>query len=94
MAEDADYSPGTWAGHDFSAARKAYDANAGRGYATAVATGVTATSLLPARLNTESMAPLVVMVDVTGSMGAWPGVMFGKLPYLDIEGKPVSTITP
>ena len=87
MAEDADYRPGAWSGHSFVDARAAYDANATRTYATAVATGVTAESLVPDRLVTQSTSPLVVQVDVTGSMGAWPKTIFSKLPYLDIEGK-------
>lgn len=87
MAEDADYSPGAWQGHDFDSARKAYDANAGRAYTAAATTGVRAADLVPGRIRTESMSPLVVMVDVTGSMGTWPAVIFSKLPYLDIEGR-------
>lgn len=87
MAEDANYSPGNWKGHSFVDARKAYDANATRTYTAAVTAGVTAESLVPERLVTQSTSPLVVQVDVTGSMGAWPKTIFSKLPYLDIEGK-------
>lgn len=89
MAEDSDYTPGAWSGHDFKDARSYYDSSAGRSYA-AQATAATRASkdgLVPPRLTTGSMSPLVVMVDVTGSMGAWPATMFSKLPYLDIEGK-------
>ena len=87
MAETSDYDPGPWRGHDFGAARSAYADHAGRSYADASAKGVSASTLVPAVLNTNSPAPLVVVCDVTGSMGTWPGVIFSKLPYLDIEGK-------
>jgi len=87
MAEDADFSPGAWKGHDFASAREFYADHAGRSYAEANAKGVEATSLVPSSLTTQSTSPLVVMVDVTGSMTTWPAVIFSKLPYLDIEGK-------
>jgi hypothetical protein len=87
MAETADYDPGGWKGHDFTAARKSYDAHAGRSYADATARGVTAADLVPATLTTDSPSPLVVVCDVTGSMDEWPKTIFSKLPYLDIEGK-------
>ena len=87
MAETADYNPGNWKGHSFADARAAYDANATRTYTAAVSSGVAASSLVPDRLVTQSTSPLVVQVDVTGSMGAWPRTIFSKLPYLDIEGK-------
>lgn len=87
MAETADYTPGAWSGHDFSSARKAYDVHVGRSYADATTAGKTATDLVPAKLTTNSPAPLIILCDVTGSMGEWPAVIFSKLPYLDIEGK-------
>lgn len=87
MAEDNDYKPGAWSGHSFADAKAAYTVSAPHTYAAAVATGVKAESLVPARLTTQSTSPLVVQVDVTGSMGAWPATIFSKLPYLDIEGK-------
>lgn len=87
MAEDADYNPGDWAGHDFKSARAFYDDHAGRSYKDASAKGTTAASLVSDKLTTQSFAPLVVQVDVTGSMGEWPKIMFSKLPYLDLEGK-------
>lgn len=87
MAETADYDPGDWKGHDFTAARKSYDAHAGRSYADATAKGLVASDLVPTGLSTKSSAPLTVLCDVTGSMGEWPAVIFSKLPYLDIEGK-------
>lgn len=87
MAETADYDPGGWKGHDFTAARKSYDAHAGRSYADASAKGIEGPNLVPGSLLTNSPSPLVVVCDVTGSMGQWPAVIFSKLPYLDIEGK-------
>lgn len=89
MAEDSDYTPGAWKGHDFKEAKSYYDSSAGRSYAAQAtqAQAMSATGLVPARISTQSTSPLVVMVDVTGSMGAWPKTMFSKLPYLDLEGK-------
>ncbi len=87
MAETSDYDPGAWRGHDFTAARKTYDAHAGRSYADASAKGLTTADVIPKSLVTDSPSPLVVACDVTGSMGEWPAVIFSKLPYLDIEGK-------
>jgi hypothetical protein len=87
MAETADYDPGPWKGHDFKDARKAYDTHAGRSYTEATAKGVIAKDLVPDGMTTDSDAPLVVLCDVTGSMGEWPATIFSKLPYLDIEGK-------
>ena len=87
MAETADYDPGDWKGHDFKAARAAYTADAGRGYAEAVASHTTVSDLVPASIETVCERSLTVVCDVTGSFGTWPGVIFGKLPYLDIEGR-------
>lgn len=87
MAEDSDYTPGPWKGHDFTAAKKAYDAHVGRSYADATKSGVTLGDLVPESLSTNSSAPLVIVTDQTGSMGEWPAVMFSKLPYLEYEAK-------
>jgi hypothetical protein len=87
MSETADYSPGVWSGHDFGAARKTYDAHVGRSYGDAIAKGKKAKDLLPDNIKTKSKAPLVIMCDVTGSMGEWPATIFSKLPYLELEGK-------
>ncbi len=38
-------------------------------------------------LRSESPTPLVFAVDVTGSMGEWPGIIFNKLPTLYHESK-------
>lgn len=87
MAEDNNYDPGQWKGHDFGTARSYYTASAPAAASQAAAQHVQVASLVPDGLVTQSTSPLVVMVDVTGSMGTWPGVIFSKLPYLDIEGK-------
>jgi len=87
MSETADYDPGHWAGHDFSAARKKYDAHVGRSYGDAKAAGKKAADMAPDRIKTKSKSPLAILCDVTGSMGSWPANIFAKLPYLEIEGK-------
>lgn len=87
MAETSDYSPGAWSGHDYAAARKAYDVHVGRSYGDATSAGKAATDLFPATLKTTCSAPVIVACDGTGSMGDWPATIFSKLPYLDIEGK-------
>lgn len=87
MSESADFSPGVWKGHDFGAARSAFDRHAGRSYADAKANSKSIADLVPASLTTNSSSPLVIVSDVTGSMGEWPATMFSKLPYLELEGK-------
>ncbi len=88
MAETADYDPGDWKGYDFKSSRAAYmDSNVGRSYADAVSRKVDAKSLIPDSVKTESTSPVVIVCDVTGSMGDWPATIFSKLPYLDLEGK-------
>jgi len=87
MAEDYDYDPGHWKGHDFKSARASYDAHAGRSYTKAKTAGKTSSDMVPARVSTQSTSPVVIMVDVTGSMGQWPATMFSKLPYLELEGQ-------
>lgn len=87
MSESSDYSPGAWSGHDFSAARARYDKHVGRSYGDATAKAVSATALVPQTVKTESPTPLIIWVDVTGSMGQWPATIFSKLPYLDHEVK-------
>lgn len=87
MSESGDYSPGVWAGHDFSSARRAYDSHVGRSYADATAAGKVTKDLIPDSVKTNSTAPVIVVVDETGSMGEWPKIMFSKLPYLEHETK-------
>lgn len=87
MSETADYSPGDWKGYDFDSARKTYDKHVGRSYSDAKADNKRAADLVPASISTKSPSPLVILCDVTGSMGDWPAVMFSKLPYMDNECK-------
>lgn len=87
MSESSNYSPGDWKGYDFDQARKSYDVHVGRSYAVAQADNKRASDLIPASVTTDSPAPLVVLCDVTGSMGSWPATIFSKLPYLDNECK-------
>jgi hypothetical protein len=87
MSESADYDPGVWRGHDFSSARAAFDRHAGRSYSDAVSAGKSLKDVLPKELSTESPSPLIIVCDVTGSMGEWPKTIFSKLPYLELEGQ-------
>jgi len=87
MSESGDYNPGVWAGHDFASARKTYDAHAGRSYDAAVTSGKATTDLIAKNVKTNSTAPVIIVVDETGSMGDWPATIFSKLPYLENEGK-------
>jgi hypothetical protein len=87
MSESGSYDPGPWRDYSFKKARTDYDSHAGRSYSSAKSSGKKAVSMVPSKLTTKSKAPLVIACDVTGSMGEWPGVIFSKLPYLDLEGK-------
>jgi hypothetical protein len=87
MSESGDYNPGVWKGHDFASARKSYDAYVGRSYDAAVTAGKATKDLICENCKTDSSAPLVIVVDETGSMGDWPATIFSKLPYLENEGK-------
>ncbi len=87
MSESGDFDPGPWKGHDFDSAYKRYDSHAGRSYASAVSTGKAAHDLLEPSLKTNCTNPLLLLSDVTGSMGEWPKVMFSKLPYLELEAQ-------
>ena len=87
MSESGDYDPGYWKGYDFSEARKAYDVHVGRSYDDAKKEGKKLEELVEPKVSTKSASPLVIICDVTGSMGEWPATMFSKLPYLELEGK-------
>lgn len=87
MAETSDYSPGDWKGYDFTAARQSYDQHAGRAYTAAKQLNKKASDMVPKSLKTDAKAPVVILCDVTGSMGDWPATIFSKLPYLDNEAK-------
>jgi hypothetical protein len=87
-----DYDPGPWKGWDFKSARASYDASAGRSYSSLPATGkgtgpVTTKKLedlVPRLLKTDSPSPVIIAVDVTGSMKDWPKIIFEKLPVVDL----------
>lgn len=87
MSESGDFNPGYWKGHDFTSARKSYDAHVGRSYGDAVRDGKAIKDVLPEAITTNSPAPLVILCDVTGSMGEWPATIFSKLPYLELEAQ-------
>ncbi len=86
MPEDTDYTPAPWAATDsFASARASYDAHVGRSYDDALSKGIVASDLVPDRMLSEALAPIAILCDQTGSMGAWPATIFSKLGYLDHE---------
>ncbi|MBS3104130.1 hypothetical protein J4222_04150 [Candidatus Woesearchaeota archaeon] len=87
MSEAGDFDPGPWKGYDFGKARKVYDVHVGRSYDSALKSNKSLEDVLPKNISTSSTAPLVIISDVTGSMGEWPAVIFSKLPYLELEGQ-------
>lgn len=88
MPEGSDYTPAPWSsGRSFSDARSAYDSTAGRSYDNAISRGLDSSDLVPSKIETDSENPIVIVFDVTGSMGDWPATIFSKLPYLDHEAK-------
>lgn len=81
------------AGYSYSSARGAYDPgpagsgsskSSGRSYARKSAVEKYP---LDKKITTQSPTPLVVAVDVTGSMADWPQLIFEKLPLLYNEVK-------
>jgi hypothetical protein len=88
MSESADYTSTSWvASHDYKDARATYTSSVvDRSYATASRSRVAARDLVKTGINID-VPTLIVVSDVTGSMGQWPAVMFGKLPYLMHELK-------
>jgi len=87
MSESGDYDPGPWSGYDFKSARRAYDSVIDRSYTDAVVAKKGRADCVPDEVVSESESPLIIVTDVTGSMGEWPATIFSKLPYLDLEGK-------
>ena len=90
MSEGSDYSAGAWEGHSFQAAEQAYnqrqhDPTAGRGSRSQSQGTSTASSNVPKSITTHTTHPLLIQLDVTGSMQGWPGKIVGKFPYLDHE---------
>lgn len=88
MSESADYTATNWVpSHDYTSARAAYtDSVVNRSYANATSAKVAARDLVAKDIKINDPT-LVIVSDVTGSMGTWPAVMFGKLPYLTHELK-------
>lgn len=87
MSESGDFDPGPWRGHDFHSARAVYDSHVGRSYKDAVSRDTARKDLLEPSVATNCVNPLIILCDVTGSMGEWPKKMFEKLPYLELEAK-------
>jgi hypothetical protein len=87
MSEDGDWTPGKWEGYDFEEAKKKYKKSADRSYEEAVVQKKVTQDFLPALVKTDCKRPLIIVCDVTASMGEWPAVIFSKLPLLDLEGK-------
>lgn len=88
MSESADYTATNWVPtHDYTSARAAYtDSVVNRSYAAATSAKVAARDLVAKDIKINDPT-LIIISDVTGSMGSWPAVMFGKLPYLTHELK-------
>lgn len=87
MSESGDFDPGPWSGHDFREAYARYDEHVGRSYEDAVADSKSTAEVLEASITTNCLMPLIIVTDITGSMGQWPKVIFSKLPYLELEGQ-------
>ncbi|MBI4147839.1 hypothetical protein HY490_00965, partial [Candidatus Woesearchaeota archaeon] len=96
MSESGDsWDPGPWKGWSYTSARAAHDPSAGRGYGSRAgnassaydSSGRSYAATPPKSVSTDSPSPLVIAVDVTGSMGVFPETMFKKLPLLDLEMK-------
>jgi (2Fe-2S) ferredoxin len=85
-------SPKSWKGkgsYDFGSARAKYDKAAVDAGATGPRTysfsRTPDMSLVDAKgkvLSSDSTDPLIIAVDVTGSMSSWPGEIFDRLPLL------------
>jgi hypothetical protein len=87
MSESGDYTPAPhWSGYDYASARKSYaDDVVKRGAVDPVAIGIT--ELVPEKIVSNSETPLIITIDVTGSMGKWPTTIFEKLPFFEHEVK-------
>lgn len=88
MSESGDYTATSWVStHDYGTARATYTSSVvNRSYANATAARTAARDLVKTGIKIDSPT-LIIVTDVTGSMGQWPAVMFGKLPYLMHELK-------
>ena len=87
MSESGDYEPSNWgSSHSFGSARRSYSSRSAS-VSSSRSSSSGASSLLEATVTTKCENPLVICCDVTGSMGHWPDIMFGKLPYMENEAK-------
>jgi hypothetical protein len=87
MSESGDYEPVSWA-RDFGAqAKQSYQTHSTRQYTEAVETGKDVKDLIPDSIETDCERPLVILGDVTGSMGERIVTIVSKLGYLVVEGK-------
>lgn len=88
MSESADYTATSWVStHDFKSARSTYTSSVvDRSYSKATSARIAPKELVKTGIKLESPT-LIIVTDVTGSMGQWPAVMFAKLPYLIHELK-------
>ena len=88
MSEAGDYTPAAhWGGYDFKSARREYNDHVVTSLKDAVVNKVDPKDMVPEHLVCEAESPLILAIDVTGSMGDWPATMFSKLPYLEHEGQ-------
>lgn len=83
MSESADYTATSWVStHDFNSARSTYTSSVvDRSYTKATTARIAPKELVKTGIKLETPT-LIVVTDVTGSMGMWPATMFSKLPYL------------
>ncbi|PJA45342.1 hypothetical protein CO174_03755 [Candidatus Uhrbacteria bacterium CG_4_9_14_3_um_filter_50_9] len=88
MSESSDYGETNWDhGHTFGQERHTYRARADRSYGEAKQRGVEDYDLLPEQIVVTCTRLLLLSLDVTGSMGDWPPIVFDKAPYLQYEIK-------
>ncbi len=90
MSESSDYDrSSSWVPtHDFREARSVYEDRAERARAEERRSPTSQKrDILEKKVKTRSARPLIIVSDVTGSMGEWPAEMFRKLPYLVHELK-------
>lgn len=88
MSESGDYVHGIWEGRgSFDDARKAYQKAAATSKIVAETKGVTWSDKVPEELSTDAEFVIGFGFDGSGSMGKWPSVIYGKLPFFTHEVK-------
>lgn len=81
MGEPSDYKPTK--GHSFSQATVNYQQHAKKRIEEAVKKDEPASNLIPVSITTDCLWPLIILADVTGSVGAeWLKFLFAKFPYI------------